>query len=199
MKLIVGLGNPGREYLLTRHNIGFMVLDSIAHKYGMKFNKLKYKSFLAGGFITGEEVLLAKPLTYMNLSGEAIKELVDGYGISLNFLLIIHDDLDLPGGTLRLRARGGSGGHKGLNSIIEKLHTKEFNRLRIGIGRPSELEDAADHVLGRFIPEEEPAVKKIIKKAVSAVEVFIVEGIEEAMNRFNIRDNLLPNINNSSR
>jgi len=173
---------------LTRHNIGYMVLDSLAYKYGIEFKDLKHKSFLGRGLITGEEVLLAKPLTYMNLSGEVVKELVNRYSISPDCLLIIHDDLDLQTGRLRLRARGGSGGHKGLISIIEKLGTREFNRLRIGIGRPSEPEEVVDYVLGRFTPEEEPVIKEVIKKAVCAAEIFITEGIEETMNRYNVRE-----------
>ncbi len=184
MKLVVGLGNPGKKHMLARHNIGFMILDSLAYKHGLKFKYFRYSSFIIKGVIAGEQIVLAKPLTYMNLSGQAVKQLVLNLEIPSESLLVIHDDLDLEPGALRLRPKGGSGGHKGITSIMEKLGTEEFNRLKFGIGRPQEQE-VRDYVLNRFTAEEEPVVKDAIKKAVSAVEVYILEGIEEAMNNFN--------------
>ncbi len=187
MKLLVGLGNPGKKYMLSRHNIGFMVLDSLAYKHNLKFKYLRYSSYIVKGVIAGEQVMLAKPLTYMNLSGQAVKGMTQDLKIPSQDLLVIYDDLDLEVGTLRLRARGGSGGHRGLSSIMEELETEEFNRLKFGIGRP-QYQEVRDYVLDRFTAQEEPVVKESIKKAVTAVEVYILEGIEEAMNQFNQRD-----------
>lgn len=185
MKLIVGLGNPGKEYLLTRHNIGFMVIDSLAEKHGINLNRLKGNSATGKGVIRGEEVILAKPLTYMNLSGRAVKALVTEFKVSLSNLMVIHDDLDLDLGRLRLRREGGTGGHRGISSIIEKLGTGGFNRLRIGIGRPLGNQEVRDYVLEEFTAREETEVEEVISRAVKALETFLVEGIEASMNKHN--------------
>ncbi|RQD74667.1 MAG: aminoacyl-tRNA hydrolase [Candidatus Syntrophonatronum acetioxidans] len=185
MKLIVGLGNPGKEYLSTRHNIGFMVVDSLAKKHNINLNRLRGSSAAGKGVIRGEEILLAKPLTYMNLSGRAVKALVAELKASPSDIIVIHDDLDLDLGRLRLRGEGGTGGHRGIASIIEKLGTESFNRLRIGIGRPRENQEARDYVLEEFSREEEVEVEEVISRAVKALETFMVEGIQSAMNKHN--------------
>lgn len=193
MKLIVGLGNPGREYLFSRHNIGFMVVEALALKHTIKINRLKHQSILGTGQIAGEKVWLAKPLTYMNLSGSAVKALLGSSAeLSPESLVIVHDDMDLEPGRIRFRARGGSGGHKGLVSIIEKVGTREFVRLKVGIGRPQWEDCPGDdsvgvrnYVLGKFSHRDEPVVKEVINKAVEALETYLLEGIETAMNRYN--------------
>ena len=199
MKLIVGLGNPGREYLFSRHNIGFMVVEALALKHSININRLKHQSMLGTGQIAGEKVWLAKPLTYMNLSGSAVKALLgSSFELSQESLVVVHDDMDLELGRIRFKARGGSGGHKGLVSIMEKVGTREFIRLKIGIGRPApegfpypevspheENPGVKNFVLGRFTSQEEPVVKEVITKAAEALETFLLEGIETAMNRYN--------------
>ena len=136
MKLIVGLGNPGPHYAHNRHNVGYQCLERIAREHSMDFSKVMFKAYVASGQIAGEKVLLAKPLTFMNLSGQAARPLFRWYRVALPDLLVVYDDLDLPTGKIRLRKKGGSGGHKGMASIIEMLGTQDFARLRIGIGRP---------------------------------------------------------------
>lgn len=185
MKLLVGLGNPGQEYRLTRHNLGFMVIDTISRQHGLPLDTLKYCSYLGRGTLGGKNVILAKPLTYMNLSGQAVKALLDWSDLTPGDLLVIHDDLDLEPGRLRFRARGGSGGHRGLQSIIERLGTGEFNRLKIGVGRPEGAGDTVNHVLGQFTPGEVPFIQQAVKDAVRAIGVFLEEGMEQAMGRFN--------------
>src|SRR5438552_1736530 len=148
--LIVGLGNPGREYEKTRHNVGFRFVDALAAAHGMTFSKKQSKALVADGTIGDHKVLLAKPQTYMNLSGEAVRGLMDFYKIPLSNLLVVSDDLDIPAGTLRIREKGGAGGQKGLKSIIEHLGTPEFARMRVGIGRPPGRMDPAAYVLQDF-------------------------------------------------
>jgi PTH1 family peptidyl-tRNA hydrolase len=183
--LIVGLGNPGREYENTRHNIGFRVVDSIAAAHGMAFNKRQSKALVAEGVIADQKVLLAKPQTYMNLSGEAVRSLLRFYKIPLNRLLVISDDLDIPPGTLRIREKGGAGGQKGLKSIIEHLGTQEFARMRIGIGRPPGRMDPAAYVLRDFDNDESILIVETVDRAVKAVETWIRFGIAIMMTRHN--------------
>jgi PTH1 family peptidyl-tRNA hydrolase len=183
--LIVGLGNPGREYENTRHNIGFRVVDSIAAAHGMTFAKRQSKALVAEGVIANQKVLLAKPQTYMNLSGEAVRGLLTFYKIPLNRLLVISDDLDIPPGTLRIREKGGAGGQKGLKSIIEHLGTQEFARMRIGIGRPPGRMDPAAYVLRDFDSDESALVVETVDRAVKAVETWIRFGIAIMMTRHN--------------
>lgn len=179
---MVGLGNPGRRYRGTRHNVGFRVVELLARRWGVSFQK-EEKVEAAQARVAGQTVLLAKPLTYMNLSGQAVAELVRRWGIAPAQVLVVYDDMDLPTGTLRVRARGSAGGHRGMASVLEALGTLEVPRVRVGIGRPEV--DAVDHVLSRFSPEEEPVVAEAVERAAEAVETVLSEGMERAMDRFN--------------
>ena len=183
-KLIVGLGNPGRKYARNRHNVGFLCLDRLAQAHGLSFTRRRAKACLTLGKIAEVEVILAKPLTYMNLSGQAVRQLVTFYKLSLEDILVIYDDLDLPLGTIRLRPEGGSGGHKGIRSIIEALGGQAFPRLRVGIGRPPD-NDAVSYVLSDLPADEQITLESVYKKVVAAVELFLREGIEAAMNAYN--------------
>ncbi|MFN7210194.1 MAG: aminoacyl-tRNA hydrolase [Aggregatilineales bacterium] len=183
--LIVGLGNPGREYERTRHNIGFRVVESLAAKHGLSFSKRQAKALLAEGTILERRVLLAKPQTYMNLSGDAVRPLVAFYNIPLTNLLIVLDDLDLPLGTLRLRPSGSHGGQRGLRHILEQLGGQAVARLRFGIGRPPGRMDPAAYVLQPFAPEEQLLVAETLDRAVRAAETWLQFGIEAAMARYN--------------
>jgi peptidyl-tRNA hydrolase len=185
MKLVFGLGNPGKEYERSRHNIGFQILDVLAGRYQITFSPHKYRSLAARIGVGEERVLLVKPLTYMNLSGEAVAPIVRFYKVPLADCLVIYDDLDLPFGRLRLRPKGGSGGHKGLKSIIQHLGTDEFPRLRVGIGRPPGRMDPADFVLSPFTPAEEEVMAIVREEAADAVNLWIREGMERAMNHVN--------------
>jgi len=183
MKVIVGLGNPGRKYSNTRHNIGFMVLDEMARRYSVEKEEYRFDAIIGHIRLEGEKVLLVKPLTYMNLSGKAVQPVMRWYKLDLNELIVVYDDMDLAPGHLRLRAMGGSGGHKGINSIIDRLGTKEFARIRIGIGRPAN--EAIDWVLGSFSPEEQKLMDAAIGRAADALEYWVKMGIERAMNKYN--------------
>jgi len=183
--LIAGLGNPGREYKDTRHNIGFMVADRLAAELGIKVSRLQQKALVGNGVYLGSKVIIAKPVTYMNLSGQAVTSLIRYYGIEQENFLVIHDDLDLPFGVLRLRPGGGSAGQKGMQSIIEQAGTQEFARLRCGIGRPPGQMDAAAYVLQIFSTQDQAELPVVLDQAVKAIMVFIEFGIDEAMNQFN--------------
>ena len=183
MKVIVGLGNPGKKYSDTRHNIGFRVLEEIARRSSIEKEESRFDAIIGHIRIGGEKVLLVKPLTYMNLSGKTVQPLARWFKLNLSDLIIIYDDMDLPPGALRLRAQGGSGGHKGMASIIERLGTQEFARIRIGIGRPNN--EAINWVLGRFSPSEQKLMEEVISQAVAAVECWIKQGIDQAMNEYN--------------
>lgn len=185
LKLIVGLGNPGPEYARHRHNIGFQVVDALAAAHGLNFDELQHKARVASGMIGGSPVVLARPLTYMNRSGEPVGPLVRSHHVPLDELLVIYDDLDLPLGTLRLRSKGGSGGHRGMRSIIRQLGTEGFPRLRVGIGRPPAGVDPADYVLSPFTEDELPMVVDVRERAVAVIECWLEEGIEAAMTEFN--------------
>jgi PTH1 family peptidyl-tRNA hydrolase len=185
VKLIVGLGNPGSKYELTRHNIGFLLVDQLADKYVPAGFRQKGQVLVAEGAIVGEKVLLAKPQTFMNLSGQGVVPLAQFYKILPPDILVVYDDLDLEVGKIRLRTKGGAGGHNGIKSIIQLLGTEEFPRLRIGVGRPPADEDAADYVLSRFTKEEWPVITKVIASGVTAVEAFLKEGMQQAMNIYN--------------
>lgn len=187
--LIVGLGNPGKEYASHRHNVGFQVVDALARAHGLRFSRCKgARAHLAEGQIGGKPVLLAKPQTFMNLSGQAVGRLSRTHGIPPERILVVYDDLDLPLGRLRLRPEGGSGGHKGMRSIIEVLGTHSFPRLRVGIDRPPTGVDPTDYVLQPFDPDQKPILNRAVDQAVAAVECWLLEGIEMAMERFNRRD-----------
>lgn len=194
-KLIVGLGNPGPEYARQRHNIGFQVLDLFAERHGLTFDKFQKRARLALGQVTLKgpasasgwtgRVLLAKPMTYMNVSGEAVGALLAFYKITPADLLVVSDDLDLPVGRLRLRAEGGAGGQKGVASIIRLLGTEAFARLRVGIGRPPGQMDPADYVLRPFSAQEEEEMAVVRQRAGDAIEIWLAQGIAAAMNQFN--------------
>ena len=183
--LIAGLGNPGREYRENRHNIGFMALDRLAVRLGLSYSRLESKALLTKGEHQGRRLLLAKPQTYMNLSGQAVGALLRYYKVPLENLLVIYDDVDLPLGSLRLRPGGGSSGQKGMASIIERLGSQDFPRLRVGIGRPPGRMEAAAYVLEDFSRQEAEVLPEILDRSAEAVLTFTVEGLAAAMNRFN--------------
>lgn len=183
--MIVGLGNPGREYRETRHNIGFMVVDEFASHHGIKLTRVQNKAITGSGLVEDQKVILVKPQTFMNLSGRAVSALMRYYKVNREDLIVSHDDVDLPFGVIRMRPGGGSAGQKGVASIIELLGTQEFPRLRMGIGRPPGYKDAADYVLQSFSPQEKDELKNFLNKAVEALDCFIGNGLETAMNRFN--------------
>lgn len=183
--LIIGLGNPGREYASNRHNVGFQVVDRLAARHGMAFKKLQSKAFVTSGKITGCSVILAKPQAFMNLSGGPVASLAKFYKMTLDHLLVIADDIDLPVGTIRMRPSGGSGGQNGMKNIIERLGSEEFPRLRIGIGRPPGRMEPAAYVLQDFDREQLQVVVDAYARAADAVELWLTDGIELAMSRFN--------------
>lgn len=184
VKLIVGLGNPGKDYQGTRHNVGFEVIDALARRHGIHVRRRQNKALVGEGNIGGEHVILAKPLTFMNLSGEAVAGLVRRYRLNASELIVVTDDVNLPLGRLRIRVRGSSGGHKGLRSIIHSLASEDFPRIRIGIGSSEQI-DMVNYVLSRFNRSERRTIKEAVEKAADAVEVILSEGLEQAMNRFN--------------
>ncbi len=185
MKLVVGLGNPGPRYQKNRHNVGFQIVDllALAHRFG--FDNLLFKARVADGRIKDQRLLLAKPQTYMNLSGESVQPLAAYYKVEPADILVIFDDLDLPAGKLRFRPFGGAGGHNGMKSIIQRLGTDQFPRLRIGIDRPPGRMDPADYVLQDFTAAEEEVMAQVRERAAAAVETWLAEGLAAAMNRFN--------------
>lgn len=182
--LIAGLGNPGRKHQHNRHNVGFMAVDHIAETYGIGLSRTQKKALLGSGYIVGTPVIMAKPQTYMNRSGDSLGPLTDYYRIEPGRFLVIYDDLDLPLGTLRLREAGGAGGHNGMKSIIQHLGN-DFPRLRLGIGRPPGRMPPAAYVLQDFGEEEMALVREMLDRAQEAVETFLSEGIELAMSRHN--------------
>jgi PTH1 family peptidyl-tRNA hydrolase len=185
VKLILGLGNPGRGYHWTRHNVGFLLLDGLAEKHRIEVTRRGMKSLYGRGRIGAEEVILAKPQTFMNLSGEAAQRLLQFFKIQPENLVVLHDDLDLPPGKLRVRVRGSHGGHKGIQSIIEALGKDGFVRFKMGIGRPGRPgQDPADFVLEPLAGGEREEFKKMIEGYVEALEVLILQGSQAAMNRF---------------
>ena len=186
MFLFLGLGNPGPKYLFTRHNVGFRFIDRLSRDLKIPLYKAGYHSFWGSGSINGVDIILAKPMTYMNNSGLAAAALVRKFGVDLSSMLVVYDDLDLPLGSLRLRPQGGSGGHNGMKSIIFHLQTESFPRMRIGIGRPQgEVRDVIDYVLEEFTPAEEEVVESVLTHSTEAAKIFLTDGIQAAMNRFN--------------
>jgi len=183
--LIVGLGNPGKEYENTRHNVGFTALDLMADSLGIKINRVKFKGLLGEATYEGIKILLLKPHTYMNLSGESVKDAVNYYKIPPENLIVIYDDMDLPVGRLRIRPEGSGGGHRGMDSIIYQLASDKFPRVRIGIGRPEGEKDAVHHVLGKFCGEEIEKIKIAIQTAAKAALLIVSDGINQAMNKYN--------------
>ena len=191
MKIVVGLGNPGRVYARNRHNIGFMCLNNFARKQGIQLDKKQGKARTGAGEVGGERVILARPQTFMNLSGQAVKRLVDKSDIDPAELIIIHDDLDLPLGRIRVRCGGGSGGHNGVHSVIASLGSRDFIRLRVGIGRPAvdtpdrTDEDVISYVLGDFSTEERKTLNQVIPRVSETIFCLLTEGIPQAMNKYN--------------
>lgn len=186
MYLVAGLGNPGRQYEMTRHNIGFEVIDYMAREYGTKLKKLKFKAVYGEAEIGGERAYLIKPQTYMNLSGESIIQFCRFYDVPPEKLIVIYDDVSIEPGRIRLRAKGSAGGHNGMKSIIYQLKSDEFPRIKVGVGAPQqEGYDLADYVLGRFSKEEIPTLEDAIIRSSQAAETIITSGIEAAMNQFN--------------
>lgn len=184
MKLVVGLGNPGPCYARNRHNVGYQCVERFAQQHSLTFGKIMFKAYIVSGRVAGVRVVLARPLTFMNLSGQAVRPLLRWHHVALSDLLVLYDDLDLPLGRIRLRRKGGSGGHKGMRSIIEALGTDDFPRLRIGIGRPA-YDEPQDYVLSDFAPDELIIMDRTYERVVAAIECFIAEGITAAMNKFN--------------
>ena len=184
MYVIAGLGNPGRQYEKTRHNMGFLVADEFAAAHGIDVRKIKHKALVGEGRIGGEKVLIVKPQTYMNLSGESLREVMNYYDVPMENLIVIYDDMDLQIGTLRIRKKGSSGSHNGMKSVIYQLQNDEFPRIRIGIGTPP-AEDWKDYVTGQVTDKEAPVLAEAVKEAAVALECIITDGIDIAMNRFN--------------
>lgn len=186
MWLIVGLGNPGEEYVKTRHNIGFRVVDEVADRYRLSFSDKRAKARVAEGVIAGQRVVLAKPFTYMNNSGQAIVGLRQWYKIdAATELLVVYDDLDLPFGAIRLRERGSAGTHNGMRSVVAQLGAQQFPRLRVGIDPTPAGWQTANYVLGKFSREQEAQMPEVVRAAADAVEVVLREGLTSAMNRYN--------------
>jgi PTH1 family peptidyl-tRNA hydrolase len=186
MYIIVGLGNPDRQYQATRHNIGFDAITKICDETGISLDMKKHKALCGKGVINGQKVILAQPLTYMNLSGESVRELVDYYKIDPETeLIIIYDDISLDVGQLRIRKKGSAGGHNGIKNIIAQLGTQNFQRIKIGVGDKPKEWDLVDWVLGRFPNEQEAAVREALQETYQAVQVMMEEGPDVAMNRYN--------------
>lgn len=183
--LLVGFGNPGREYIYTRHNIGFMLIDRIAVRLNAQGMKLQSKAIVISSLYEGRKIILAKPQTYMNLSGQSVQGLLHFYKLPVENLLVAHDDLDLPFGTIRIRPAGGPGGQRGMADTIERLGSKEFPRLRLGIGRPPGRMDPKDYVLQDFSKDDQKFLPEVLDRAADAVLEFVVKGLNASMNKFN--------------
>lgn len=183
--VVAGLGNPGGKYDYTRHNVGFETIDILAQKHDIKISKLKHKALSGEGSIGGKRVLLVKPQTYMNLSGESIREIIQWYKSDIKNLIIVYDDIDLPIGKLRVRPKGSSGSHNGMKSVIYQIQSDEFPRVRIGVDKPPEGWDLANFVLSRFSNEERKTIEESLLNASNAVEAIIKSGVDAAMNKYN--------------
>ena len=186
MHIIVGLGNPGKKYELTRHNMGFLALDLLAEKYGIKVDRLKFKALTGEGRIEGKKVILVKPQTYMNLSGESVREVVNFYKEPLENLIVIYDDIDIAEGTLRIRPRGSSGTHNGMRNVIYLLGDDDFPRIRVGIGGERQT-DLINYVTGRVTEGEADLLWDALNKAADAASDIVINGVEHAMQTFNIK------------
>jgi peptidyl-tRNA hydrolase, PTH1 family len=184
--LIIGLGNPGAEYAGTRHNVGFRVVDLLAERHRIDTRRTEKRAFVGYGEIAGEPVVLAKPITYMNLSGESAAPLMRMLELTPADVIVVYDEMDLPTGRIRVRPSGSAGGHNGIKSLIQHLQTEEFPRVRIGVGRPAQQQGRnIDHVLGKFQRDELEPIQQAIERATDAVETIIADGVLAAMNRFN--------------
>lgn len=185
MYLIVGLGNPEPEYSYTRHNMGFDVINKIAKKYGIDISRTKFNGLYGSGIINNEKVILLKPQTYMNLSGQSIKPFVDFYKIPIEDVMVIYDDMDVEVGSIKIRKKGGPGTHNGAKSVVHELVTEDFPRIRVGIGRPVDEYDAIDYVIGKMDEEIYKSLEKGIDKAADAAIYYTEHGIDNTMNKFN--------------
>jgi len=188
MKIIAGLGNPGDPYRLTRHNMGFLVVDALADDCGIAIQKKKFEALLGDGRIGDHRVLFVKPQTFMNLSGQSIRQVLDFYQIKADDLLVVHDDLDLPFGTVRIKVGGGDGGHKGIRSLIDHLGDAAFIRVRLGIGKPAFRDDTERYVLQPVPKADLEQLAEVVRTACEAVREILAAGARPAMNRFNIRE-----------
>ena len=184
MYVIAGLGNPGKQYEKTRHNMGFMVVDAFAAAHGIDVRRIKHKALVGEGRIAGEKVLIVKPQTYMNLSGESLREVMNYYDVPMENLIVVYDDMDLETGTLRIRKKGSSGSHNGMKSVIYQLQSDEFPRVRVGIGSASG-DEWKDYVTGQVTEKEAKILTETIRNAADALECIITDGIDIAMNRYN--------------
>lgn len=184
MYIIVGLGNPGKRYDGTRHNVGFETIDLLARKNNIDINRLKHKALCGQGHIGGKKVMLVKPQTFMNLSGQTLLDIVQFYKMDVKNIIVVYDDVDIDTGSIRIREKGSAGSHNGMKSIIYQIQTDQFPRVRIGIGRP-EFGDLADYVLGRFPKDELAAISDAIERAALACETIVEDGVSLAMNRYN--------------
>ena len=185
MTVIAGLGNPGKEYDKTKHNVGFWVIDQLAKEYNIDVTKFKHKALIGDGVIAGKKVLLVKPQTYMNLSGESIREILKFYKIPIEQFYVIYDDTSLPLSSVRIREKGSAGGHNGIKNIIAHLNTDAFIRIKVGIGEKPNGWDLADYVLTKFSKDDEPLILSGVEKASHAIEILLTKGIVEAMNQTN--------------
>ena len=184
MKIIVGLGNPGTQYRMSRHNIGFQVVDRVAQISHISIRTKRFRSLYGTGWIDFQQVILSKPMTFMNRSGEAVKKTTDFFHLGREDVIVVHDDLDLPFGRLRFKQRGGDGGHQGIRSIIERMGGNSFLRLKVGIGRPPQGMDSADYVLDVFDRTEQSLLDQILSQAAESLKVVLLEGLQKAMNQF---------------
>ena len=185
MYIIIGLGNPTEKYQATRHNIGWDAITRISDDYGIPLNQKRHKALCGSGYIEGQKVVLAQPLTYMNLSGESVRALVDFYKVSTEDIIVIYDDISLDVGQLRVRKKGSAGGHNGIKSIISHLGTEEFPRIKVGVGNKPKDWDLADYVLSRFKNEEEATIREALKDTSDACRMILTDGMEATMNKYN--------------
>ena len=185
--IIVGLGNPGDKYEKTRHNVGFNVIDLLAKEYSIDVSKLKHKALIGEGRVGTEKVILVKPMTYMNLSGESVADICNYYNVDLENVIVIYDDIDLDVGKIRIRKKGSGGTHNGMRSIIKCLGSNEFPRVRVGISKPKNGQDLADFVLSRFSKEDEKSLQESFENSVAAVDCAIRNDLDLAMNRYNMK------------
>ena len=188
MYIIVGLGNPGKQYENTRHNMGFLAVDLLAEKYNIDVNKIKFKALVGEGRIAGQKVLLVKPQTYMNLSGEAVRQAMDFYKIVPEELIVIYDDIDIPTGTFRIRKKGSPGTHNGMRNIFQHIQTNDFPRIRVGIGS-GKKDNLAGYVTGGISKSEQEILADVLKNSADAAACIIEKGIDKAMNEYNVRPN----------
>ncbi|AEV67065.1 peptidyl-tRNA hydrolase [Acetivibrio clariflavus DSM 19732] len=185
LSVVIGLGNPGPRYENTRHNVGFDTIDRLSKKHNIAVTKVKYKAVIGDGNIGGHRVLLVKPQTFMNLSGESVREIIEWYKVPVKNIIIIYDDIDLPVGKIRIRPKGSAGTHNGMRSVIYQIQSEDFPRIRIGIDKPPQGWELADFVLSKFSADERKSVEEAIENAADAVEVILNSGIDKAMNRYN--------------